>query len=49
MSMYGDDHRGYCKENLYSEIEDFVKEYGFAELMRIVADVVDNLNIKVDD
>lgn len=42
MSMYGDDRKGRDKENLYDELKDFIEQYGLAELLRIVADAVED-------
>lgn len=40
MSMYGDDDNGYRKENLYSEMKDFLEEHSISELLQIVTDCI---------
>lgn len=40
MSMYGDDRYNEEKNDMYSEIEDFVKNHSLSELLEIIADVI---------
>lgn len=42
MSRYGEDgSTGYAKENLFDEINEFLKRYTVAELLKIVTDVIE--------
>lgn len=41
MSMYGDDRNGMDKNELYSEIREFLKNHDVFELIRIIADVLE--------
>ena len=44
MSLYGEDgSTGYDKEDLYYNMESFIKSHSLHELMRILADVIDQL------
>lgn len=41
MNRYGQDTKGIHKEELYNNIEDFVSNYGLAELLKIVTDYIE--------
>lgn len=43
MSRYGDDHNGYVKNQLISEILDFLDDHDASELMQIVADALEEV------
>lgn len=44
MSRYGENgDTGYCKEDLYETIREFLEDHSFEEFLRIQADVVGDM------
>ena len=41
MNRYGHDIKGIHKEELYDKVEEFVSNYGIAELLKIVTDFIE--------
>lgn len=42
MSRYGEDRASYVKENLYDTLKHFLEEYEISEMLKIIADVVED-------
>ena len=42
MSMYGEDHHGYVREELYYAMRDFLQEYPLYELLETLASLVES-------
>ena len=42
MSMYGDDERGCTKNQLYYDLNEAIDKLGIAEVLSIIADVMEN-------
>ena len=42
MSMYGEDHHGSVREDLYYAMRDFLQEYPLYELLVTLASLVEN-------
>lgn len=40
MSMYGESDYNREKNNIYDEIEEFLRDHPISELLRIIADVI---------